>query len=229
MRIAVIGMGSIGQRHYRNLKKLGYVKVQGWDIDYSKGDPIDWSWRPEVVLVCTPPERHLDAVFDAQRYGVRGLFVEKPLAERWDSRLETALSRAKESDIVTMVGCNWRFRAGVRELLFRPGPLEMSAIIPIPEERRTTKLWDIGIHLVDLAVWSGHRDDFTAWYTYGEPYYVRMDCGNRGRVWNNPKNNSMYLDEMRHFMHCVKTGEPTGNDFSFAAETLKLVREVRDG
>lgn len=232
MKIAVIGMGSIGQRHYANLRRLGYANVRGWDIDLSRGDSIDWSWKPDVVLVCTPTYRHLDSIFPALRYGVKGLFVEKPLAERWDSRLEVALSRSKESNTVTMASCNWRFRAGMKELLSHAAPLQVYARIPIPPERRTNKVFDIGIHFFDLALWKGDKS-FLGTYNYAEaedPYIVWLQCGNQRKVWHTPNRcNQMFLDEMRHFMHCVKTGEPTGNDFAQAAETLKLALGMRNG
>lgn len=227
MRIAVIGMGSIGFRHARNLKTLGYSHVQGWDTDPAKGSPIDWSWKPEVVLVCTPPNDHVWTAGRALVEGVKGLFVEKPLSDNWGGKEQALLQEAQDRDAVTMVGANWRFRSGVEDLLFRPGHFAATAIIPIPIERRVTPLWDIGIHLWDLVRWSKHEDGYTLGFLYGEPYDVTIVCGGKKRTWRKGSN-AMYLAELRHFLRCVKAGEPTGNDFAFAAETLRLALEVGD-
>lgn len=36
LKILIIGLGSIGQRHYENLLKLGYKDVWAYDIDMTK-------------------------------------------------------------------------------------------------------------------------------------------------------------------------------------------------
>ena len=230
MKIAIIGMGSIGQRHYANLRRLGYANVRGWDIDPSRGDPVDWDWKPDVVLVCTPPDNHTEVALQALDMECKGLFIEKPLSTQYEVEEELLVHRSQECSyqppVVAMVACNWRFREGMRDLLFRSGSLQMWATIPIPEERRTIPLWDIGIHLIDLGEWSG-RKDYTATFSYAESYAVGIRCGAQERVWRK-SNNAMYLDEMRHFMRCVKAGEPTGNDFHQAAETLKLALGARE-
>lgn len=231
MRIAVIGVGSIGLRHLRNLKTLGYAHVRGWDIDPAKGDPIDWAWKPDVVLVCTPPASHTGLVWQIPS-GTKGIFVEKPLSDQLGEDEETIIRSVANLGIITMVAANWRFRSGMQDLLFRPGPLHITATIPIPQERRTNLTWDVTIHWIDLETWATREgfehQDFQAISTYAEPYSVKIRCGDKAREWRKG-NNAMYLGEMRHFMHCIKTGKPTGNDLGQAAETLKLALGVKDG
>ena len=91
MKTLVIGLGSIGARHSVNLMKLGH-EVKAVD---PKGDacftgaPIietvvtladGLAWRPEAILICTPPSTHLDIGTQCLAAKVP-LFIEKPLAE----------------------------------------------------------------------------------------------------------------------------------------------------
>jgi predicted dehydrogenase len=147
-RIAIIGMGSIGQRHYRNLKKLGYSNVQGWDSDLTKGSPVDWGWKPDVALVCTPPDSHVDYGFLAVSMGVKGLFIEKPLADSMQS-VSALIEHAKSHGVITMVGCNWRW--GWLRLGWPKSKDYMTYLASIPNQRDI--IYDVAIHLLDLDKW----------------------------------------------------------------------------
>ena len=51
MRIAIIGMGSIGKRHAKNLGELGH-KIISIDI----GDKFDF--EVDCAFICTPTQLH---------------------------------------------------------------------------------------------------------------------------------------------------------------------------
>lgn len=92
MKIAIFGLGSIGQRHARNLAEMGEYDIlgcdprvgtegfvtEGWVQAVSDADLV-WQWNPDVVVICTPPPLHGDLAFAAIRRGAH-CFIEKPLA-----------------------------------------------------------------------------------------------------------------------------------------------------
>lgn len=107
LRWIVVGAGSIGRRHLRNLRAHGYADVVAVRRGAAKldGDLADVPVRatieeargggPAVAIVCTPTALHLDAAIAAARLGCHVL-VEKPLAHeltRIDD-LRAALERA---------------------------------------------------------------------------------------------------------------------------------------
>ncbi len=132
MRFLIVGCGSIGQRHARNLRSLGYDDVLGYDPDQkllsdvaSKGllksaRSLEEAYmeKPDVVFVTNPTSLHLDTTRQAIAHGC-DVFVEKPLSHTIDG-LDTLVDLAREKSIVSIVGCNMRFHPGpakVKKLL----------------------------------------------------------------------------------------------------------------
>jgi predicted dehydrogenase len=123
MRIAVLGCGSIGQRHLRNLRSLGETNVIVYDPLPSAlaaaaglgfqcaGTPGEvWSFEPELALIASPPGTHAPLALEAAKNGA-ALFIEKPLAVSL-SELDGLMALARRNNLVTMVGCNMRFHPG---------------------------------------------------------------------------------------------------------------------
>lgn len=90
--ILVIGAGSIGERHIRNLWSLGYQNILVFrqrnlpfrDIGNAKVQVItNWNdvlvLKPFAAIICTPTAQHLQQTIDCMNYGMHVL-VEKPLA-----------------------------------------------------------------------------------------------------------------------------------------------------
>jgi len=129
MKALVIGCGSIGRCHLRNLRALGVTDLAGCDpsaaalkraaaeidglqVFATSEDAIDFG--PDAVLVTSPTSLHVDHARLALQWGC-DLFVEKPLAASVADG--EALAAAAESvDAVTLVGCNMRFHWGLREM-----------------------------------------------------------------------------------------------------------------
>lgn len=125
MRIAVLGCGSIGRRHLRNLnlmpkphELLAYDPSEGaLEIarqesgvqGYSSLATI-WEARPEIAFITSPSELHVEHALAAVRQGCH-VFIEKPLSHSIAGiqELENAL---KETGQFAMVGCNMRFHPG---------------------------------------------------------------------------------------------------------------------
>ena len=171
MRFLVVGTGSIGTRHARNLLALGH-EVSGWDalperIDLAlrtvpgliaaEGLEPGLAVRPEAVLVCTPPATHVTVARQAVEAGCN-VFVEKPVAHLSDE-VPALLDTAKRAGRLFAVGFNLRF---------------------LPSLRRVKALLDAGrigrVHSATasfgfyLPVWRAGRD-------YKENYAVSVEQG----------------------------------------------------
>jgi predicted dehydrogenase len=123
IRVAVIGCGSIGSRHARNLRSLGVriscydpvagsaqaiaSEVEGHAFDHLEGM---WDWRPEAVIVAAPTQEHVPLALEALAHDC-DLFVEKPLSHSLDG-VEELCEEAARRGRVTLVGCNMRFHPG---------------------------------------------------------------------------------------------------------------------
>src|SRR3989338_7486882 len=93
-KILVIGCGSIGQRHIRNLRILKAGDIFAFDVDEEKLETVKsihagievstnldelWDKKPEVVFITTPSALHIDYAIEAAKRGCH-LFIEKPLS-----------------------------------------------------------------------------------------------------------------------------------------------------
>jgi predicted dehydrogenase len=124
MKALVVGCGSIGRRHLRNLRQLGVDdlgvvepdperrQLAGADVDLKSWASLDegLAWNPDFVVVATPTHLHADQALKVARLGL-DLFVEKPLCHNGDS-LEELCEVAEAKDLITLVGCNMRFHPG---------------------------------------------------------------------------------------------------------------------
>ncbi len=124
MRLAVVGCGSIGTRHLKNLRHLGYNDLVAVDPDSAARQRISgdlginvleslaalWEKAPDVVLVAGPTHHHVDIAREAARRDCH-LFIEKPLSHSREGLTEL-LQAAAAGDLITMVGCNMRFHWG---------------------------------------------------------------------------------------------------------------------
>lgn len=116
--ILIIGFGSIGRRHYKNLLDMGYKNIQVFDtadsgfqgmenISRIKKINQETAKNYRVVFICSPNNSHIKHALVCAQAGCQ-LFIEKPLAHNLKgiSELEKI---CKKKRLVTMVGCNMRF------------------------------------------------------------------------------------------------------------------------
>lgn len=121
MKLAVIGCGSIGQRHARNLRKLGVADLLLVDPQIERAASLSdelggkffdsaeraLAERPEIALICAPTSLHLALAKQALRSDCH-LFIEKPLADSTEgvnSLIEASEARGR----VLLVAYNFRF------------------------------------------------------------------------------------------------------------------------
>ena len=132
LSIAVVGLGGIGGAHSVIVNNVPGSKLAAvCDTDkrlirlaqgalphisaYSDFQKLLAEQDIDGVFVCTPAHTHLDLVKDALAApGVRGIFLEKPMAPTYSTALElTRLCLSRR--IVTMVGLQRRFIGSFRE------------------------------------------------------------------------------------------------------------------
>lgn len=118
--VLIIGFGSIGKRHYRNLLSLGFTNVQVYDTDTKKlqNEGLVPSARPSpltlsnfaVVLICNPTNLHATTALMAVKAGCH-VFIEKPLSNKM-AKLAELDHIARVTGRTVMIACNFRFHAG---------------------------------------------------------------------------------------------------------------------
>jgi predicted dehydrogenase len=115
-KIGIIGLGSIGNRHFQNFEKLG-CEVRAYDTQITAyatrdGPAIDTTNRQEVIdwadalVIATHTAHHYEDILSTGK----PLFVEKPIVA---STLEWAKVPTKH---VVMVGYNLRFHSCVKKV-----------------------------------------------------------------------------------------------------------------
>jgi predicted dehydrogenase len=126
--ILVVGCGSIGERHIRNLRVLGVEDLRVFDPLSARLQQVcdehglfacanlaaGLATRPDAVLVCTPPHLHTEIAHAAVEAGAH-VFVEKPLAHGL-AGVDALLAAAAERHRIVCVGYNLRFHAGLCKL-----------------------------------------------------------------------------------------------------------------
>jgi glutamate-1-semialdehyde 2,1-aminomutase/spore coat polysaccharide biosynthesis protein SpsF len=166
-RTLVVGCGSIGRRHAKNLKTLGVRHLGFCDVNAEAlricseeiGGEIfkDYAdallaFRPDVVLICTPPVYHVEEALAALRARAH-VFIEKPLSHE-SSGIEVLIAEARVRDRNVQIGYNMRFHPGLQIL---------KEIVDSGKIGRV--LWlniEAGQYLPDWRPWQNYRDSYSA-------------------------------------------------------------------
>lgn len=132
MNVAVIGCGSIGRRHIRNLLDIGVGSISAYEPDPVARELLEaesgircrrsleelWADGPKAALITAPTRSHVSLATEAARHGCH-LFIEKPLSHAFEG-IDELVSELRARKLVSMVACNMRFHAGpamVKDLL----------------------------------------------------------------------------------------------------------------
>jgi predicted dehydrogenase len=167
----IIGAGSIGQRHIRNLKKigineiialrsqkghykklpkeLGVIEVDSWDDAINK--------KPDIAIIANPTSLHLDATTRIMEH-VKGVFIEKPLSQSMDG-CQQLIDMLLEKKVVSFVGHNMMFHPIIKNIIKFNDENDVGDIINVQCQ--------VGQWLPD---WHPYED-------YKKAYYARKDLG----------------------------------------------------
>lgn len=128
MKILILGLGSIGKRHVKNLKMLGYhdliafrsqpVKMEFCDENniqeyFNLDEAINE--KPDVVFLTNPTSLHVPEALKVLENLSAHLFFEKPLSNSLEG-VNILRGMVNEKDIIAMVGYNMRFHPLLRKI-----------------------------------------------------------------------------------------------------------------
>ena len=170
-RIAVLGCGSIGSRHLRNLISMGYAELLAFDrnpeiaLEMGKQPEVAvagsleevWPWKPQVAFITSPSNLHLEHALLAAQEDCH-LFVEKPLSHTLKD-VDELCRQVERSGITTMVACNMRFH---------PGPAQVKSWL----DQRV-----VGDILAARLQTSSYLPHWRPWQDYRESYSASPEWG----------------------------------------------------
>lgn len=119
MRILICGLGSVGQRHARNLISLGYKDLYALRVrnsplpnDLKKIKIISnfddaKNLTPNITFITNPTSLHIEYAIEFANIGSH-LFIEKPLSHSLEGVAEFE-NLIKNKKLTAMVGYNFRF------------------------------------------------------------------------------------------------------------------------
>lgn len=172
IKIAIIGLGSMGRNHYRILKTLEEVEIVALcDVvqlpDYSEpfytdvDDMLD-EVKPDAVMIIVPTFLHKEVALKCIERGV-DIFIEKPVASSVEDA-QTLLEAVAKAGVKSCVGHVERFNPVVEAL---KNELEGKEIYSVdiarvgpfpPRIADVGVLTDLSVHDIDLIRFITNRD-----------------------------------------------------------------------
>lgn len=124
MKILVVGYGSIGKRHVKNLSSLNQTQVsvcsknkEAWKLE-KKGiktfTTIEQALKEkhDVAIICNETSLHIKTAIKLADNGYH-IFLEKPISNSLKN-IPALIKIIKRKKLITMVGCNMRFHHGIK-------------------------------------------------------------------------------------------------------------------
>jgi predicted dehydrogenase len=172
VKILIVGLGSIGRRHLRNLVALGEhdlilcrtrqstlpeAELAGFPCETDLAAAL--RHQPAAAIISNPTALHLEAAIPAAEAGCH-LLLEKPVAASWDqvAELQAALQRSGSR---VLVGYQFRFHPGLQRIAGWLG----SADGPL------------GRALGVRSHWGEYLPGWHPWEDYRRGYSARADLG----------------------------------------------------
>lgn len=115
MKIGVVGLGSIGSRHAKNLRSLGH-EVIGYDPAHKSDVRFERMVyeQADAVVIATPSLFHVGPLRAAVERRKHAL-VEKPISSASPEAIQPLLDLAFADNLVVMTGNNLRFHPCVKQ------------------------------------------------------------------------------------------------------------------
>lgn len=179
MRLLVQGIGSIGQRHYKNARALGhdaailrtsnaerpFVK-DFFDAQRAKGnEPVVFydletavrEFNPRALIIGTPNHLHLSAALEGAKRNLH-LLIEKPVHNA-EGGLDDLVRAVSEKRLIAMVGYNLRFHPLLQRVKTMIQEDELGGILSAAVE--------VGENIIDWHPWEEYRETYAPWAKSG--------------------------------------------------------------
>ena len=134
MKYSVIGFGSIGRRHVKNILNLdSEAEIVVFDPDKNTFNQFQkeneklnnklifmqdinkiFKTETDITLICSPNHLHIEHAIRAAT-NKSHLFIEKPLSHNIE-RITKLKNITKENNLINMVACNMRFHPNIRAI-----------------------------------------------------------------------------------------------------------------
>ena len=179
MKVLFVGLGSIGQRHLRNLRALkgNTVEIIAWrvrglnrvltdDMRIETGADLvsRYNYRevpsleaglaeqPDCTFICNPTSMHVPVALAAVRAGSH-VFIEKPLSDSMTD-VDALIAEASQRKLIAYVGYQFRFHPAIQclEQLLKKG-----AIGPVLAVRAV-----VGEYLPNFHPYEDYRETYAA-------------------------------------------------------------------
>ena len=170
MKILIVGLGSVGRRHLRNLVALGQTdlvllrsgrstlpdeELKGYRVVGNLADALQA--RPDAAVIATPTSLHLETAIPLARAGCH-LLLEKPVSHTMDGVSELRAAVAKGRGQV-MVAYQYRHHPGLQAV------------------RQWLKDGAVGRSLVAHAHYGDFLPGWHPWEDYRQAYSARAALG----------------------------------------------------
>lgn len=166
MKILVVGCGSIGERHIRNLIDISSHNIIAFDTSKERLDVIKERYNVgtydniercfehdiDAVIVCTPPRTHIQIADQAIAHGAH-VFIEKPISDRLDN-LDELIEKATNNQKIILVGYCFRFSEGLKMINSLIDSGKFGRILSVKAE--------FGQYLPDWRPWQNYKQSYTA-------------------------------------------------------------------
>jgi len=170
MSFLIVGLGSIGRRHLRNLHHLGVndITVVSKEINLQPGEELpEFKTAPNLskalerrytaAIIATPTVNHLEGALQAAMAGCH-VFIEKPISHSMDG-IRTLTQIVNQRNLLVQVGFQFRFH---------PAMLHIKKWI---EEGALGKVVSAHAH------WGEYLPGWHPWEDYRSGYSARSDMG----------------------------------------------------
>ena len=124
-KILVIGYGSIGKRHVKNLLKNSKYEIlilTKRKINDSKETRVKYynsltnvlKEKPEIAFITNETSFHIQTAIKLAKKNIH-LFIEKPLSNS-NKNIQKLQEIVNKNKLITQMGCNWRFHPCIKKI-----------------------------------------------------------------------------------------------------------------
>lgn len=127
MKILLIGLGSIGKRHLRNILSLGYTDIAVVSRNgmlpeefsqcnaYTSTETAIEQNKFDKAVVCLPTSLHVTALLTLLKAGIKNIYLEKPVSHNYDN-VEELLQLIQQADAKIFVGYDLHYDLGLQKV-----------------------------------------------------------------------------------------------------------------